>query len=466
MYALTLIDKFEESKSDNQAKKDILEDMLKIGWFETYNSDLLGDTRPTESSVTKISNYLTDYFLRGFATPNEHTLAEELIISITTTTQKEGSIINEFTVKGRAKNLSIIDRRKDRTFKPWATYAMEHGIMPSIQKRREENGLSEIKIPEEWIPFLEGPSRKVLIGPETKNKDKDKDIILDDLTLADFEKDETYIYLDTLATNELRLSRIIDNLILENPDQTAIKHNSSKSSVKVKMEKLYKEIKKTGNPNFIIERNGKQLSDYFSEKGFVRLRKNGNKYVPTTKTIKEVTEDTAKINKLKKDKDKGKPEGPTSVDLKNQKEIDLLSDDEIANLTSRIDDDDPTGGMNFRADGSIIRNPVNRIKAQAVVNRYLKGLKFKPTVTIVQNKTELKSKHPKLYKRAVESRKKYKDFDTTPAVGFSVGDQVILFLDNSKTEQQLEFVLAHEVMGHFGLKAFVPGKLKRRLPLK
>lgn len=466
MYAQTLIDKFEESKSDNQAKKDILEDMLKIGWFETYNSDLLGDTRPTESSVTKISNYLTDYFLRGFATPNEHTLAEELIISITTTTQKEGSIINEFTVKGRAKNLSIIDRRKDRTFKPWATYAMEHGIMPSIQKRREENGLSEIKIPEEWIPFLEGPSRKVLIGPETKNKDKDKDIILDDLTLADFEKDETYIYLDTLATNELRLSRIIDNLILDNPDQTAIKHNSSKSSVKVKMEKLYKEIKKTGNPNFIIERNGKQLSDYFSEKGFVRLRKDGNKYVPTTKTIKEVTEDTAKINKLKKDKDKGKPEGPTSVDLKNQKEIDLLSDDEIANLTSRIDDDDPTGGMNFRADGSIIRNPVNRIKAQAVVNRYLKGLKFKPTVTIVQNKTELKSKHPKLYKRAVESRKKYKDFDTTPAVGFSVGDQVILFLDNSKTEQQLEFVLAHEVMGHFGLKAFVPGNnLKKALDI-
>ena len=154
------------------------------------------------------------------------------------------------------------------------------------------------------------------------------------------------------------------------------------------------------------------------------------------------------------------------MDLKNQKEIDLLSDDEIANLTSRIDDDDPTGGMNFRADGSIIRNPVNRIKAQAVVNRYLKGLKFKPTVTIVQNKTELKSKHPKLYKRAVESRKKYKDFDTTPAVGFSVGDQVILFLDNSKTEQQLEFVLAHEVMGHFGLKAFVPGNnLKKALDI-
>ena len=61
-----------------------------------------------------------------------------------------------------------------------------------------------------------------------------------------------------------------------------------------------------------------------------------------------------------------------------------------------------------------------------------------------------------MYRRAVAARPQG-DFDTANALGYSFGDgEVIVFSDRIGTEEQLRFVLAHETLGHYGLRAIMP----------
>ena len=73
------------------------------------------------------------------------------------------------------------------------------------------------------------------------------------------------------------------------------------------------------------------------------------------------------------------------------------------------------------------------------------------------NQADLKAKNPELYRQAAASRPQ-DDFDTVDATGFSVGKNVIIFSDRFATEDQLNFVLAHETVGHFGLRSLIPAK--------
>jgi hypothetical protein len=86
-----------------------------------------------------------------------------------------------------------------------------------------------------------------------------------------------------------------------------------------------------------------------------------------------------------------------------------------------------------------------------LVKGFLAKLKIKPTVYVYANVADLQARNPELYQRAAAARKQG-DFDTTNAVGYSFGPEVIIFSDFVRTEQQLKFVLAHETIGHFGFK--------------
>ena len=99
--------------------------------------------------------------------------------------------------------------------------------------------------------------------------------------------------------------------------------------------------------------------------------------------------------------------------------------------------------------------PMGRGEIDLVVKQVLKKLKVKPTVTIVENVQDLAQKNPALYKRASDGRP-LRDFDSVQAVGYSVGDQVIIFSDYAKTKEQIRLVVAHEALGHFGFRAFMP----------
>ncbi len=93
--------------------------------------------------------------------------------------------------------------------------------------------------------------------------------------------------------------------------------------------------------------------------------------------------------------------------------------------------------------------PLGRVKL--LVKGFLAKLKVKPTVHVYANVADLQARNPELYQRAAAARKQG-DFDTTNAVGYSFGPEVIIFSDFVRTEQQLKFVLAHETIGHFGFK--------------
>lgn len=95
-------------------------------------------------------------------------------------------------------------------------------------------------------------------------------------------------------------------------------------------------------------------------------------------------------------------------------------------------------------------------RVQMAVRKFVGKLARKPTITVARNQADLKATNPALYRAAKASRPQG-DFDTAPAMGFAFGDgQVIVFTDLIATEQQLNFVLAHETLGHFGLRGVMP----------
>ena len=151
-----------------------------------------------------------------------------------------------------------------------------------------------------------------------------------------------------------------------------------------------------------------------------------------------------------------KATGVVSANVSPNTEADLATSEQVAK------DMDEQQGNFFREDGTAINGTLNAVQVRGIVNKAMARLKLKPTVTIVRNQADLANVNPELYRQAQASRPN-NDFDTVNAAGFSVGDQVILFTDNLKTEKQVRFVLAHETMGHFGLRAFMPPAQLRKL---
>lgn len=118
---------------------------------------------------------------------------------------------------------------------------------------------------------------------------------------------------------------------------------------------------------------------------------------------------------------------------------------------------DDTGRFE-RDDGTPINNPVPVGKIKMLVANFLAKLTIKPKTFIYKNQADLKARNPELYARAAAARTQG-DFDSVSAVAYSFnGDTVIVFSDRVATEQQLNFVLAHEAIGHNGLRALINEK--------
>jgi hypothetical protein len=131
-----------------------------------------------------------------------------------------------------------------------------------------------------------------------------------------------------------------------------------------------------------------------------------------------------------------------------------------ADERSFLDDwtDDVDSGRYMTADGRAIAAPMVIGRVRLAVNKFLSRLTVKPRVFVFKNQADLKAKSPELYRRAAAARPQG-DFDTAKAVGYSFGENnVIIFTDRIATEDQLNFVLAHETLGHFGLRSLIPAK--------
>lgn len=118
--------------------------------------------------------------------------------------------------------------------------------------------------------------------------------------------------------------------------------------------------------------------------------------------------------------------------------------------------DDWEADGRFFTDGNkpLVPMPVGRINMS--VRSFLSKLFIKPTVHVFRSQADLLARNPQLHARAAAARA-VGDFDITPAAGYSFGNgEVIIFTDRIRTEQQLRFVLAHEALGHFGLRSIIP----------
>jgi len=106
---------------------------------------------------------------------------------------------------------------------------------------------------------------------------------------------------------------------------------------------------------------------------------------------------------------------------------------------------------------SKVSNPINygtaTVKAKAFINR----LKIKPKLRVFRNVEDMKLKAPEFYKAAAAARADGKILST--ASGYSFGDgNVVVFTDNIVDNQHLKVVLAHETLGHFGMRGVMSGK--------
>ena len=168
-------------------------------------------------------------------------------------------------------------------------------------------------------------------------------------------------------------------------------------------------------------------------------------------------------------------EATRRADAQAQKEADELGDiptledyDEYADR----DTDEPTSwlrameegdGRFARAEGRTFNKPMAKGRVQFMVRAFLNKLAIKPRVYVYRNQDELRTQNRKLYDRAAAARPQG-DFATIPAKGYSFGkNEIILFTDRLLTEDDVNFVLAHETNGHIGLRALIPAKQFDRL---
>lgn len=208
---------------------------------------------------------------------------------------------------------------------------------------------------------------------------------------------------------------------------------------------------------------GTKLKFYFDEKTNklkIEEKEVGKElsFIPTTKTqVQRQKELDKKLVDVQENKLKKKLTKEEEKRLANERAEQDAREAQQSEKDFYQDDDGFDGGY-LRFDGTVA-NPLPKGKVRILANQAVSQLKIKPKVTVVSNYADLEANYPKLYKRAKDGRAKYKDdFGTINAVGYSIGDQVIIFSDFVRTEQQLKFVIAHETMGHFGLKSLISQK--------
>lgn len=226
---------------------------------------------------------------------------------------------------------------------------------------------------------------------------------------------------------------VVADLIHElNTRTSAMPAAQQKTNIQ-KLVALYKEAKAAGQEDH-ESANGEPISSFFDADG------NPYTYVVSKKLrvgTKPITKEQARALE------------DVGADIDDDYESPLSLDDWNA---TRFDEGD---GRYFRDDGRQITAPVPVGRVQLLVGTFLRGLSVKPRVSIFKNQADLKARNPELYRRAKAARPQG-DFDVASAVGYSFGDgNVIIFSDRVATEQQLKFVLAHETLGHFGMRSLI-----------
>ena len=118
------------------------------------------------------------------------------------------------------------------------------------------------------------------------------------------------------------------------------------------------------------------------------------------------------------------------------------------------------GAFYSRLDKEKPETPLNRVKILSTIKKFIQKIKAKDfsknSIVVVKDQEELKRKYPNLFSQIDAARRAEgnEDFETLQLSGVSFGDKVVIFSDYIRDEKHLNFVLAHEILGHFGFRAF------------
>ena len=241
-------------------------------------------------------------------------------------------------------------------------------------------------------------------------------------------------------------------------------------------------------PDLSYTFNGMPLIEYFDSSGKLKLQENPDGTLSLTAgTLKETRTRERKANQKFKNPD------ANVIDDINLKENRLLATKEVDAILSGYYDDDAgntdvnriqykayyteeqlqdvaeklersskkSGGRFLRYDNDKPSNPMNPVQIRAMIKGFLSRLANKPRVILARDPADLQNVDPELFKKAVASQP---DFATANASGFSIGNNIVIFTDFIENDMHLRFTLAHETMGHFGLRSIINEKqLKQTL---
>lgn len=244
-------------------------------------------------------------------------------------------------------------------------------------------------------------------------------------------------------------------------------NDDTQAKILIKLTEMWAQVRKDGLQGFITYAN-KPLSEYFNADGTPKTVEVNKKLRVVSS---EISEDTLRdMEAMDADRDLDTDVDPDLV-AAEQEEVQAKGKgkkkkEPAGEYVSPFTLDDwngfgrkPSGfdsGRYKRDDGSPITSPLPLLKIRQTTNNFLSRLVRKPNVTVYANQADLKKRNPDLYAQAVAARPQG-DFDTVSAAGYSFGDgNVIIFSDRIATDQQLKFILAHETMGHFGLRGIIP----------
>ena len=457
--------KIDELAKDSQ-KAGVLEE-LKTVWLEGFNAMIESDVMniqdyvqlqidtiresnvafEREAAYEEILNYTSSNWMGPFAGQNKKALnlAEGFLKEVTLDKDYindleilDALVIRKASVLTDAQINNI--KSPDVEKRTWYIYAEARGLLPTIDKRRVSKTGGKLE------PFMETSPSEL---------DAPSDPVLSDLQKAQAQEADVAI-----------IEKLIMDLLAGVGSKIYSRQTLHYETINKRYAKLNDEQKST-----MI--NGTRLRFYFDKKtNKLKLEEKrvGNEvtYIPTTKT------DAFRQAKLEKKLPVAQKEGKKEARLKRktdaaeearlaeeQAQRDAATEEDIIDLENDYnpyEDDFGDDGSYFRFDGTVA-NPLPKGKVKLIANQAVRQLKIKPKVTVVSNYADLEANYPKLYERARAGREQYgDDFGTVNAVGYSIGDEVIIFSDFVRTEQQLKFVIAHETIGHFGLKSLISQK--------
>jgi hypothetical protein len=406
-----------ESTTDTSAFRDAIENIMFHAYF---------DTDPNNEKAGVIDKAQMFLLETGFTEDQRGIMDTALLDVINDRLQVEAAY-----TRGNLKG----------TLKPWFTYAQMRNLLPSIGTKfigLSDTQVTELlqarQISEQNVPVSVYKKYKTSLpaGESVVNTKK--------ITSLNRIVDQSGAKLANLIRDLVTRIREIPTLTKE-----VVFGSERFANIKALTKQLYSELDEAGR-NYMLP-DGSKVKDYFNDKGDAKLIKSDGRYILSQV---ELTEEQQRAREIERREELRALGEAAAAESKAEQDVFNARKRGASNSETVQDWDKPEGNF-YRDDGTPMGSAIPLGRVKLLVKGFLAKLKIKPTVSVYANVADLKARNPELYQRAAAARKQG-DFDTTNAVGYSFGPEVIIFSDFVRTEQQLKFVLAHETIGHFGFK--------------